>query len=170
VLHLVSRQISKKTNVLAIRCGENKPQIVQQHLPCPLADFPCKYLGLPLALKKLKKEVIQPIIDKMADLLPGWKADLINRAGRKIHVQFVLTLSTIIFLAMALDLPTWAHKVIDKIRSYFWRGHREAKGDHCLVGWDMVCRPIKMGGLGISYLKMLGWALKTPWLWPKKAE
>jgi hypothetical protein len=84
-------------------------------------------LGLPLALKKLKKEDIQLIIDKMADLLPGWKADLINRAGRKIHVQFVLT-STIIYLAMALDLSTWAHKAIDKIRmSYFWRGHKEAK-------------------------------------------
>jgi hypothetical protein len=119
-------------------------------------------------LKKLKKEDIQPIIDKMADLLLGWKADLINKAQRKIHVQFVLT-STIIYLAMALDLPTWAHKAIDKIqRSYFWRGHREAKGGHCLVAWDRVCRPIEMGGLGISNLKVLGWALRTRWLWLKK--
>jgi hypothetical protein len=94
----------QKSNVLPISCGEDELQIVQ--LPCPLVDFPCKYLGLPLALKKLKKEDIQPIIDKMADL--------INRAGRKIHVHFVLT-STIIYLAMALDLPTWAHKAIDKI-------------------------------------------------------
>jgi hypothetical protein len=23
-------------------------QIIQQQLPCPLSDFPCKYLGLPL--------------------------------------------------------------------------------------------------------------------------
>jgi hypothetical protein len=125
--------------------------------------------GIAFALKKLKKEDIQPIIDKMVDMLPGWKADLINRAGRKIHVQFVLT-STIIYLAMALDLPTWAHKAIDKIRSYFWRGHKEAKGGHCLVAWDRVCRPIEMGGLGISNLKMLGWALRTRWLWLKKLE
>jgi hypothetical protein len=108
----------QKSNVLPIRYGENELQIVQQHLPCPLADFPCKYLRLPLASKKLKKEDIQPIINKMADLLPGWNADLINRAGRKIHVQFVLT-PTIIYLAMALDLPTLAHNAIDKIRSYF---------------------------------------------------
>jgi hypothetical protein len=69
-------------------------------------------------LKKLKKEHIQPIIDKLADQLPGWKADLLTRAGRKVHVQIVLT-SMIIYIAMTLDLPQWAHKAIDKIhRSY----------------------------------------------------
>jgi hypothetical protein len=133
----------------------------------PPCRFPCNYLGLPLALKKLKKEDIQPIIDKMPNLLPRWKADLINRVGRKIHVQFVL-ISTIIYLTMALDLPTWEHKAIDKIRSYFSRGHMEPKGGHCLVAWDRVCQPIEMGVLGISNLKMLGWALRTHWLWPKK--
>jgi hypothetical protein len=54
----------QKSNVLPIRCGEDELQIVQKQQPCPLADFPCKYLRLPLALEKLKKEDIQPIIDK----------------------------------------------------------------------------------------------------------
>jgi hypothetical protein len=45
----------QKSNVLAIRCEEHNLQIVQQQLPCALADFPCKYLGLPLALKKIEK-------------------------------------------------------------------------------------------------------------------
>jgi hypothetical protein len=118
----------QKSNVLPIRCEEQDLHVVQQQLPCALAIFPCKYLGLPLAITKLKKEHLQPIIDRMADLLPGWKAGMLTRAGRKVHVQFVLT-STLIYLAMALDLPQWAHKAMDKIqRSYFWRGHKEAKG------------------------------------------
>jgi hypothetical protein len=95
-------------------------------------------LGLPLALKKLKKEHIQPIIDRMVDQLLEWKADSLTRAGRKVHVQFVLT-SMLIYLAMALDFTQWAHKAMDKIRQkYFWRGHKEAKGGHCVVAWDMV--------------------------------
>jgi hypothetical protein len=94
----------QKSNALPIRCEDHDLQIIQQQLPCPLSDFPCKYLGLHLALKKLKKEHIQPIIDRMADSLPSWKADLLTKAGRKVHVQFVL-IATIIYLAMALDLP-----------------------------------------------------------------
>jgi hypothetical protein len=50
----------------------------------------------------------------MADLLPGWKVDSLIRARKKVNVQFVLT-TTIIYLAMALDLPQWAHKEIEKI-------------------------------------------------------
>jgi hypothetical protein len=118
----------QKSNVLPIRCEEQDLHVVQQQLPCALAVFPCKYLGLPLAITKLKKEHLQHIIDRIADLLPGWKAGMLTRVGRKVHVQFVLT-STLIYLAMALDLPQWAHKAMDKIqRSYFWRGHKEAKG------------------------------------------
>jgi hypothetical protein len=70
----------------------------------------------------------------MVDQLPGWKADLLTRAGRKVHMQFVPT-SMIIYLAMTLTFPQWAHKAIDKIRqSYFCGDHKEAKGGHCLHG------------------------------------
>jgi hypothetical protein len=34
-------------------------------------------------LKKLTKEQIQPIIDRIADQLPGWKADLMTKVGKK---------------------------------------------------------------------------------------
>jgi hypothetical protein len=57
----------------------------------------------------------------MADQLLGWKADLLTRAGRKVHVQFVLT-SMLIYITMTVDLPQWAHKAMNKIRmSYFWK-------------------------------------------------
>ena len=70
-------------------------------LPCALTDFPCKYLGLPLSLKKLTKDQIQPMIDRVADQLPGWKAELMTKVGRKVQVQFVLT-NMLIYLIMAL--------------------------------------------------------------------
>jgi hypothetical protein len=76
----------QKSNILPIRCGDQELQLVHELLPCAASDFPCKYLGLPLSLKKLKKEHIQPIIDKLANHLPGWKADLLTRAERKVHV------------------------------------------------------------------------------------
>jgi hypothetical protein len=38
------------------------------------------------------------------------------------------------------------------------------------VAWDTVCRPLQLGGLGISSLKNLGWALRVRWLWLQKTE
>ena len=43
-------------------------------------------------------------------------------------------------------------------------------GGHCLIAWSKVCRPHELGGLGISDLKSLGWALRVRWLWLQKTE
>jgi hypothetical protein len=144
--------------------------LVDTIIPCDLLDFPCRYLGLPLSLKRLTKEQLQPIIDKIADHLPSWKADLLSKPGRKILVQCVLT-RMLIYLVMALDFLAWAYKAIDKLRrGFLWRGSSEAKGGQCQVAWGVVCRPMKLGGLGISSFKELSWSLRMRWLWLKKTE
>jgi hypothetical protein len=113
--------------------------MVQQFLPCHLLEFPCRYLGLSLSLNKLTKDQIQSFIDRIGDQFPGWKADLLTKPGRKVLVQYVFT-SMIIYLAMALDIPAWGWKAMDKFRrSSFWRGSEDAKGGHCQVAWAMVC-------------------------------
>ena len=160
----------QKSSVMPIQCSEDDMAVIQSLLPCEIMNFPCKYLGLPLSLKKLTKEQFQPIIDRITDQLPGWKADLMTRAGRVVQVQFVLT-AMLIYLAMAIDLPPWAIKAIDKIRRGFvWRGRKEAKGGHCLIAWPKVCRAKELDGLGISDLKSQSIALRVRWPWLKKSE
>jgi hypothetical protein len=66
-------------------------------------------------------------------------------------VQFVTT-ATIIYQVMALDLPHWMHKAIDKIqRNYLWRGRKEEKSNHYLVVWSTVIKPKEMGGQGFFF-------------------
>jgi hypothetical protein len=71
------------------------------------------------------------------------------RAGHAVQVQFV-PVATVIYHAMALDLPPWALKAINKIyRNYLWRGRKEALGGHCLIPWATVTHPKELGSLGI---------------------
>ena len=109
ILNLFGDALGLKTNiqkssVLPIRCGDMELTTIRNLLPYAVFEFPCKYLGLPLSLKKLTKGQIQPIIDKIVDQLPGWKADLMTRYGRKVQVQFVLT-TMLVYLVMAIDFP-----------------------------------------------------------------
>jgi hypothetical protein len=127
-------------NPHGLRANRTRPNI---------SDFPCKYLGLPLSPKKLTRDQVQAIVDRVASLLPGWKAELMPRAGRAIHMQFVMT-AKMIYAALALDIPVWAIKAIDKLRKGFlWRGRKEFRGGHCLLAWPKVTRPRSWVVLGL---------------------
>jgi hypothetical protein len=87
-----------------------------------------------------------------------------------VQVQFVLT-GMLIYMLMAVDLPGWAIKAVDKIRrGFLWKGRRNAQGGHCIIAWLKVCRPKELGGLGISDIKTLSWALRMRWVWLQKTE
>jgi hypothetical protein len=87
-------------------------------LRCSVASFPCSYLGLPISDRKLKRNDLKLWIDKIADRLPNWKARLLNLAGRTTLVRFVLS-SISIYLLIAIKIPKWVIKSIDKIRRGF---------------------------------------------------
>jgi hypothetical protein len=92
----------------------------------------------------------------------------LNKAGRRILVQHVLTGMTI-YTAMAIEFPKRAINAIVKIRrGFLWRGRKDAKGGHCMVAWEKVCMPLHLGGMGISSLPKLCWDLRMRWLWLKK--
>jgi hypothetical protein len=62
-----------------------------------------------LSLTKPTKADVQPLLDKLAQKLPFWKARLLTREGRVTYVQVVLTASVIYHL-LALDLDAAAHR------------------------------------------------------------
>lgn len=58
-----------KSSIAPIRCSEHHLQLIADILPCSWKDFPCKYLGLPLSLRKPTKGDFQPLLDKIASRL-----------------------------------------------------------------------------------------------------
>jgi hypothetical protein len=96
-----------------------------------------------------------PWIEKVADKLPGWKADLMNRAGHVTMVRFVLS-AILIYLLIAINVPKWFIKAIDKIwKGFLWKGKEQANGGCCLVAWEKVIRPLDLGGSGITNLEVM---------------
>ena len=141
-----------------------------QHFPAKLSPLPITYLGIPLATRKLKKCELQPLVDKVNDGLPTWRAKLLSKAGRAVLVKTKLS-AIPVHTAMAITLSPWMLKCIDKRRrAFLWTGSESAKGGNCLLAWPKVCRPPDLGGLGFLDLKLFGYALRLRWLWFKKTD
>lgn len=92
-----------KCSATPIQCAPEDIDIVRGSMPCAIADFPCTYLGLPLSITKLTKAALQPLVDRVADQLPCWKAALIHPAGRTVLVKAVL-MAIPIYHLMVLDI------------------------------------------------------------------
>jgi hypothetical protein len=128
-------------------------------------QLPCKYLGLPLRIGRLRREDEQVLIDKVAGKLPKWKGKLLNKACRLTLIKSMLS-SLVIYHMPVFPLSKWAIKKIDKIRrSFLWQGNEDAKGGHCLVNWKHVQWPKKLGGLGVLDLTSFNMALRLRWKW-----
>jgi hypothetical protein len=57
-------------------------------LGCAIGAFPIKYLlGVPLHHDKLRKEDIQPIIDKILKRIVGWRGKLLSNPARIILIK-----------------------------------------------------------------------------------
>lgn len=80
-----------KSAALLIRCNTDDMQLVTQTLHCPVGAFPCKYLGLPLTLRKQSAAQLSGLVDQLAVRLPRWKAANMPKSGRMVLVQSVLS-------------------------------------------------------------------------------
>lgn len=69
-----------------------------------------------------------------------------------------VTLSAIpTHVSMALCLSPWAIEAINKrCRAFLWSGTDLVVGGTCKVAWPSVCRPRKLGGLGLVDLRQFG--------------
>ncbi|XP_073360681.1 uncharacterized protein [Aegilops tauschii subsp. strangulata] len=159
----------KSTATLIHGDQEDKERVVEL-LQCKLAEFPCRYLGLQLAIKQLTKQYWQPLLDMVRKCMPAWHRGLVQRAGRLVLAKSVISARPIHQL-LVLQPPAWVLEDINSwMRSFFWAGEDKVNGGQCLVAWDRICRPVQYGGLGIKNLKAQALALRVRWEWLRRTK
>jgi hypothetical protein len=130
-----------------------------------LAQFPVKYLGIPLSIRRLSDVSFQPLVDRLANKLPTWRTSMMPRAGRLALIRAVLAAIPLHQL-MVLGLDKKTLKPVNKILcGFLWAGRAEANGGHCNVNWFRVCRPLRLWGLGIPNLARIATSLRVRWIW-----
>lgn len=159
-----------KCVITPICCDESVVANTLQVFPCVVQHFPCKYLGIPLSLRKLNRASEQPLVDAVAARLPTWKALLLTNAGRVLLTKITLS-AILVHLSIACCLSQWAINQIDKRRrAFLWAGVDTVSGGKCKVAWPVVCRLAGLGGLGVLDLRFFGFALHLRWEWLAKVE
>lgn len=142
-------------------CSEHEVNLVQDTLSCRTENFPCRHLGIPLSIYKLKRLDEQKLIDSVASRIPQWKGNLLNLAGQTALVR--ATLSAIpAHVSIAFGLSPWAPEQIDKQRQAFiWGGDQTISGGKCKVAGETVCKLRELGGLGVVDLRRTGYAFRA---------
>ena len=112
--------------------GEEEDRIrVSNLLECELGKFPCKYLGLQLAIHQLKKTDWQPMLDRAKKCAPGWQRGLLQRSGRLVLVKSVVAAKPIHHF-MITDAPAWVFEELDKMDESILLG-----GEGSGLGWQL---------------------------------
>ena len=157
-----------KCAVAPIRCQDVDLDALLHGFDGVRASFPISYLGLPLALGRLRMVHLQHIIDRAHGKLASWKSNLLNCGGRRALTASVLDALSI-FTLTTLRVPKKLLKLLDRIRRRFIWGleEQDAAGGKCKVRWQLVCSPKDYGGLGILNLEAFSRALRMRWLWQR---
>ena len=149
-----------KCLIAPIQCYLDDTVSLLQHFPAKLSPLPTCYLGIPLFVGKLQKCDLQPLVNKVNDCLPTWKAKLMSKAGRAVLVKTKLS-AIPVHTAMVISLSPWVIKCIDKRRrAFLWAGSDSVSGGKCLLAWPKVCRPSELGGLGFLDLNIFALAMR----------
>jgi hypothetical protein len=123
----------QKMSVMPIRCDNIDLDTILANLPLARANFPLKYLGLPLTPRRVKQFDFQPLVDKAAGKLSTWNGRNLTQAGRATLVKSVLS-SQPIYLLTVLKPMKKTLEDLDKIhRCFLWAGDDNISGGKCKV-------------------------------------
>jgi len=119
-----------------------------------VAAFPITYLGILLHFQKLRREGLQPLLEKMIKIIAGWKGKLLSYAGWLILIKTCHS-SILIYLIFFLKFPKWTLDILKTHMANFLWDDDEGHGKIHLANWQMVNMRKENGDLVIPNMRDL---------------
>jgi hypothetical protein len=142
-----------KSTFVPLNLDLEDQSLISSILGCPTASFPQTYLGLPLSNTKLPSWALFPLLCSLDNRVDTLSIKGASSGGRLTLTKSILSVIPSHILP-CVKAPKWFYKEIDnRRRGYFWTGQTSASGGQCKVDWDVVCRSIEEGGIGIKNLE-----------------
>ena len=152
-----------KSELIPINMDDQELADFLSILVCNKGNFPIKYLGIPLHYDKLRREDIQPLLDKIIKRIAGWRGKLLSYRGRLILIQACLA-SIPVYLLSFFKFPKWAVNLINSQMSHcLWNDFEGNRKLH-LANWALVSMKKDFGGLGIPNLQEINICLLGSWI------
>ncbi|XP_021769532.1 uncharacterized protein LOC110733779 [Chenopodium quinoa] len=127
-------------------------------------DFPFKYLGIPLNSRYLRASDFDVLTDKIMASVTCWSSRNLSYAGRVVLINSIL-ISFYSYWAQCVLMPK---SVLDRInqlcRAYLWDGNISLSKAPP-ISWDWVCKPRKVGGMGIRNCSAWNKAALGKYVW-----
>ena len=123
------------------------------------------YLGIPIF--KAASRVVHwlPLLDKLKNKIHAWGATWLNKAGKVILMNSVLTSLPIYQCSVLLAPKTITNRINELLCRFLWEGGRNCEKKIHLVSWDKVTRPKMEGGLQIRDVATQNLAMGGKIIW-----
>jgi hypothetical protein len=136
-----------KSDLIPINLDEEETQAYAKTFCCKIGKFPFVYLGVPLHYEKLRREDIQPVVDKIMKKIAGWKGRLLSFGARLTLLKACLA-SIPIYLMSIIKLPKWVIEAINSQMAKFFWNDKEEKHRYHLSNIQSICLKKDRGALG----------------------
>lgn len=122
-----------------------------------------KYLGLPTAWGKSKKEALGFIRDRIVAKIRGWGNKQLNQAGKEVLIKSVLQ-SITMYPFMCLKALASFCSLLNSVISRFWWGNGERGGIHW-GAWAKLMDQKGLRGMGFKDFESFNIALLAHQFW-----
>jgi len=123
------------------------------------------YLGVPIFKSSVKTAHWEPLIEKLKTKIQNWGANWLNRAGKLVLMNAVISSLPIYQCSVLLAPKTTSNKIDELLRKFLWEGGRNCERKMHLVNWRKVKTPKMEGGLNIRDVASHNIAMGGKILW-----